>query len=365
MSDPAIDPLDQLGHAPPAKPKGKGAVLLRMGAAAVVIVAAVGIYIWLHRGQESTDDAAVEATVVTISPKVAGYIKTLHVNDNQPVKLGDVLVEIDPTDYLLAQEKAQLMVEAAKARFEASNQNLSTTKVSAPSQISSAQSQVAAAQAVLRKAQLELKRQQTLSPAARNQVDLDSAIADEKSAAASLRDAQARLLTAQTGPQNVAAATANTSEANTQIAVANNELATANQNLTYTTIAAPIAGRITDKGVQQGDYVQVGQQLFSIVSNDPWIVANFKETQLKHMRTGQRVEIKVDAFPDQKFTGKVDSIQAGTGARFSLFPAQNATGNFVKIVQRVPVKITLDHAPDEKLPIGPGMSVVPTVMTAE
>ncbi len=359
------DPLDALANTPQLKPKPKNAVFIRIFIAVTVILIAVGVYWFLHRGQESTDDAAVEATVVTISPKVAGYLKALHIDDNQQVAEGELLVEIDPADYLLAQEKAGMLVEVAKSRYEASSQNLSTTKVSAPSQVSSAQSQVAAAQAVLRHAQLELKRQQSLSAAARNQVDVDAAIAEEKSAAANLRDVQAKLQTAQTAPQTVAAATANTNEAQAQISLANNNLASANQNLAYTKIATPIAGRITNKGVEQGDYLQVGQPLFSVVSNDPWIIANFKETQLTHMRVGQRVEVKVDAFPDRKFTGKVDSIQAGTGARFSLFPAENATGNFVKIVQRVPVKIVLDHVPDEKLPIGPGMSVVPTVMTAE
>jgi len=175
--------------------------------------------------------------------------------------------------------------------------------------------------------------------------------------------AAAQTARAQTAPDAIAAAKANTEELVAQGKQAQADLAQAEKDLADTKILAPMDGIITNRGVERGDYVMPGQQLGSLVGNDIWVVANFKENQLKNMKPGQDVDMHVDAYPDLKLKGKIDSFQDGTGARFSAFPPENATGNFVKIVQRVPVKIVFTERPDEKYVIGPGMSVEPTVDT--
>jgi membrane fusion protein (multidrug efflux system) len=256
-------------------------------------------------------------------------------------------------------------LEAAKAAAEAAVNNAATTTVSAPSNLEAAQAQVAAAQANWDKAIDDLKRMQRLSNEARSQEQLEQAIAAEKSAHANFEDAGAKLRSAQTAPKAIAQAKASSDQLAAQVKQSEADLALAEIDLSNTKIVAPIDGRITKRSVERGNYVQPGQALASLVGNDLWVVANFKETQLHHMHPGQVVKIEIDAYPDTAFNGKVDSIQSGTGAFFSAFPPENATGNFVKIVQRVPVKIVFDPAPDAALAIGPGMSVVPTVDTAQ
>lgn len=279
------------------------------------ILALGGLGYWtLHHGLESTDDAQLDATVVTISPKVAGYVKTLPIASNQRVKKGDVLLEIDPADYILRRDRAQAAVDSATAQAEiaAANQE---------------------------KAQKDLQRIEALGKLASSRQQLDDASTINKTTNASLIEANARLQQAQV------------------------DLAQAEKDLNDTKIIAPIDGKITERGVEQGNYVQPGQQLLYLVDNDLSVVANFKETQLGRMKIGQPVAIEIDSFPDHHFSGTIESFQAGTGARFSTFPPENATGNFVKIVQRVPVKIHFDKTPDPSLPIGPGMSVIATVNT--
>ncbi len=172
------------------------------------------------------------------------------------------------------------------------------------------------------------------------------------------------LQSAQTAPQQIATAEAQVKTAQAAIEEANAALLAAQQQLSYTTITAPLSGRITRKNIQPGQYVEAGQALCTIVSPDVWITANFKETQLTHMHAGQEVEIEVDAYPGRMFKGTIESIQAGTGARFSLMPPENATGNFVKVVQRVPVKITFNEDASTKQLLAPGMSVTPRVRIA-
>jgi membrane fusion protein (multidrug efflux system) len=328
-----------------------------------VFAAAAGAYALLHQGQESTDDAAISAHIVTISPKVSGYIKTLNIVDNQQVKAGDVLAEIDPADYIIRRDHAQAALEAAKAGHTASNTALETTRISAPSNLEAAQAQVDAAQANWEKAGNDLKRMRRLSDDARSREQLDGVIAAEKGMRSQLEDAKAKLRSAQTAPKVIASAQSNTDEQAAEVKGAQANLDQAEKELADTKIIAPIDGRITNRGVERGDYVQPGQQLTSLVGTELWVVANYKETQLKNMRPGNKVTIQIDAFPSADLEGKVDSIQSGTGARFSAFPPENATGNFVKIVQRVPVKIVLDKQPDASLPLGPGMSVTPVVYT--
>ncbi|MDR3424272.1 MAG: HlyD family secretion protein [Alphaproteobacteria bacterium] len=329
------------------------------------IIAACGGYLYINRFEESTDDAQINGDIVTLAPQVSGYVSALTIDDNQRVKTGDVLLEIDPADYIARRDHAQAALDAAKAAAEAAQNNADTTNVSAPSNLVAAQAQVDAAQANWERATSDLKRMQKLGRDARSQTQLDQAIDAEKTAHSNLDAANARLRSAQTAPKTIAQAQANSDSLAAQVKEAEATLAQAENDLAHTKIVAPIDGRITGRSVELGNYVQPGQALATLVGNDMWVVANFKETQLTRMRKGQPVTLSLDAYPDLKLTGKVDSIQSGTGSYFSAFPPENATGNFVKIVQRVPVKITFDHAPDATLALGPGMSVVPTVDTAE
>ena len=333
----------------------------------LVICALIGgvFYVYDHRFDESTDDAAIDGHTVTLSPKVSGYVKTLNIDDNQVVKAGDVLLEIDPEDYVTKRDHAQAALDAAVAAAQSGVKNAETTDISAPSNLDAAAAQVVAAQANLDKAEQDLQRMQRLSNEARSQEQLEQAVATEKSMKSSLEDAQAKLRSAQTAPKAIAQAQADSDKLQAQVKQAQADLAQAEIDLGNTKIIAPIDGRITKRNVERGNYVQPGVDLASLVGDDLWVVADFKETQLRHMRPGQPVKITLDAYPDTVLNGKVDSIQAGTGAFFSAFPPENATGNFVKIVQRVPVKITFDKpSEDSKMTLGPGMSVIPTVDTS-
>ena len=332
-----------------------------------VVIAGIAIsaYFWLERGQVSTDDATLTSHTVTLSPKVSGYVKVLTINDNQRVKAGDVLLEIDPSDYIIRRDKARAAYEAAKAAASASHSNMETTNISAPSNRDAAQAQVESATANWEKAKHDLQRMQKLSNEARSQEQLDLAIATEKAHQSSFVDARAKLRTAETAPKAMAAARALSEQLSAQFNQAKADLAQADNDLANTKLLAAMDGIITNRGVEQGNYVQVGQNLGSLVGTELWITANYKETQLEHIRLGQAVIVTIDAYPELSLKAKVDSIQAGTGAYFSAFPPQNATGNFVKIVQRVPVKIVLDTQPDAALPLGPGMSVIPTVYTVQ
>lgn len=329
----------------------------------LTVLVLAGLWMFIHRGQESTDDAQIEAHVVTISPKISGYVKTVNVVDNQRVKTGDVILEIDPADYIIKRDHAKYALEAAEARLNASGSNLETTKISAPSNMDAAKATVAAAQATLKQAQSELTRMKSLNDEARSRQQLDNAIAAEKNARASLENAKAQLKSAQTAPKAIAAAKSGRDELEAIAKQAEADLAQAEKDLADTKVLAPMDGRITKKGVEVGDYVEPGAAMGYLVSNEMWVVANYKETQLKHMRLGQSVDISVDAYGNE-LEGKIDSIQTGTGVRFSAFPPENASGNYVKIVQRVPVKITITSKYDDNEHIiGPGMSVTPIVHT--
>ncbi|MDU2063524.1 MAG: HlyD family secretion protein [Sporomusaceae bacterium] len=332
--------------------------------ALLLLVGGIGGYFYFQRGAVSTDDAAIEGQIVTISPKVQGYVKKLNMADNQLVKAGDVLAEIDSTDYVIRRDKAKAALAAAEAAASAAKSNAATTAVTAPSNLAGASAQVAVAAATWEKTSQDLSRMESLfGSGAVSRQQLDDAVAAEKSARSTLEKTRADQRSASTASTVIAASQNTAEQLAAQVQQARVDLAQAESDLANTKIVAPIDGRITKRSVELGNYVQAGQQLSSLVGTELWIVANFKETQLAHMRVGQKVHIKVDAFPDLLLNGTVDSLQAGTGSRFSLFPAENATGNFVKIVQRVPVKIRFDSQPDATLAIGPGMSVLPTVET--
>jgi membrane fusion protein (multidrug efflux system) len=278
----------------------------------------------------------------------------LLVRDNQDVKAGDPLLEIDPRDYetKLAQSRADLA--AARSQLEQATAQLAVDEAKAAQQLAA----VTAAQAESRRAAADLQRYQSVESRAISQTQLDSEQMQAESTAANLDVAreQAKAAAAQVGlgRASIGNATAGVQQAEAK-------MDQANLDVSYTKIAAPVDGRVTRRSVEKGAYVQTGQSLLALVPADVWVVANFKETQLKFMRPGQPVAIRVDAFPKRHFKGKVDSLQAGSGAQFSLLPPENAVGNYVKVVQRVPVKITFDQPLDAQLDIAPGMSVEPEV----
>lgn len=330
----------------------------------LVVVVGVSTYFYSHRSEVSTDNAAIEGRTVVVSPKVQGYVKTLNIQDNQLVKAGDVLLEIDSTDYIIRRDRAKATLAAAQAAANASHRNLETTTVSAPSNVDGATAQVASAEATWQKTFSDRQRMESLfNVGACSRQQFDDAIAIEKSSRSALEKMRADLRSANTAPSVIAAAKDTSQQFQAQVKQAEVDLVQAENDLTNTKIIAPMDGRITKRSAEIGTYVQAGQQLSSLVGTELWVVANFKETQLEHMQPGQPVDIHIDAFPNVKLHGKVDSLQAGTGSHFSLFPAENATGNFVKVVQRVPVKIIFDSIPDGDLHLGPGMSVIPTVYT--
>lgn len=330
-------------------------VLLVLGIVVLALIVG-GVLWWLHaRRYESTDDAFIDVHMTRVAPQVAGRVLRVAVDDNQEVKRGDLLVEIDPADYQARLDQAA----ANQATAEANLAQAKAQQVVSQADAEQAKAQVGVAEATAANAATQLKRDQPL--AAREVVSrqqLDNDIANQRSSAANLVAAQKRQASTE-AQLAVSAAQVNAGEASVKAAAA--QVAQAQLNLGYTKLTAAEDGRVAHKNVAVGDYVQVGQNLMAMVPDRLWITANFKETQLDLMRVGQPVDIRVDAYPEKTFHGYVDSFQPGSGAVFSLLPPENATGNYVKVVQRVPVKIVFDDPPDASHPLGPGMSVVPTV----
>ena len=319
-------------------------------------IVAGGVQWWLQARQwESTDDAFIDTHMVMIAPQVAGRIARVLVEDNQQVAAGQLLVELDPAYF-------QAQLDQAMANRTAAAGNLAQAKAQqavVQANVEQARAEVGVAEANATNAARQLQRTQPLVErqfASRQQLDND--VANARSTAANLVAAQKKLASAEAQLQ-AAASQIETAKANLKSAEAQEEQA--RLNLVYTRIVAPEAGRIAHKNVAVGDYVQVGQNVMALVPLKVWVTANFKETQLDYMRVGQPVEIRIDSYPDKVFHGHVDSFEAGSGAAFALLPPENATGNYVKVVQRVPVKIVFDTPPDPHFPLGPGMSVVPNV----
>jgi len=395
---------------------------VRIGLAFLLLaLIGLGVWLWVTAGRESTDDAQIDARVTQIAARIGGTIARVAVDDNQRVAAGDVLVEIDPRDHQVAVDKARAELADAEANAVAARSNVPITATAATSGVVTARGSVAQAQSAVTAAEREVEAararrvsaearlrevEATAAKAARDverlrgllakdeipqqQFDATAAAAAAQKAAgeaarsqvveadAGIRVAESRLVqarageqqahaelqTAQTAPEQVTATKARASAAEARVQQARANVAQAELNLQYTTVKAPAAGVVSKKGVNTGQVVQPGQPLLALVQIDEvWVTANFKETQLKDMRPGQRATVAVDALGGRAFTGKVDSIAGATGARFSLLPPENATGNFVKVVQRVPVKIVLDGAQDPERLLRPGMSVVPTVYT--
>jgi len=283
------------------------------------------------------------------------------VKDNQFVKKGDLLVEIDPRDATAQRDQAQAQLGLAVAQLHQAQAQYDLAKVQYPAQLAQAKAQQTRAEANLLNATADFRRQRGVDPRATTQQNIDTSNAQVRSATADLENAKAQVQVAAQVQLNIRQAETNVEARQQQVEQAKAQLETATLNLSYAQVRAPFDGYVTKRNVQLGTLVQAGTSLFSVVSKDIWIAANYKESQLERMRPGNKVEITVDAFPDIKLHGHVDSIQQGTGSRFSAFPAENATGNYVKIVQRVPVKIVIDSGLDENHHLPLGLSVEPTV----
>jgi len=390
-------------------------------AVVAMLIIAAGAWFWSTRGKESTDDAQVEAHVTPIASRVGGTVQAAPIADNQSVEAGVVLVQIDPRDFQLAIERARGELADAVAAAAAAQANVPIVSTTASGGVSTArggvaqaqagiaeseqavlaaQSRLVTAQARVREAEAnatkaakdverlkpllakdEISQQQYDAAVAtanaahaavdsvtaqgrEAQADIQAAESRVRQAEASRDQASAQLQTAETAPQQIAATKARATAAEARVIQLRAAVKQAELNLEYATVTSPARGIVSRKTVEPGQVIQPGQPLMTIVSLDPvWITANFKETQLEDMRPGQRVTVKVDAYGGKALTGKIDSIAAATGARFSLLPPENATGNFVKVVQRVPVKIVLDEGQDPQRVLRPGMSVTPTVHT--
>ena len=373
----------------------------------VVLVLVVGLLYWWHSTYyESTDDAQVDGNLVQVSARVKGNVVTVNVEDNQEVQQGQVLVEIDPRDAQASLNQAEASLATAKANYEAALANVPITTVSTGATLSSAgadvrgalstiaqsekqldaaQAQVLAAQADNTKAQLDLERYTPLvkrDVISRQQYDAVVATASSKKAelaqaqanlqAASdqvrvskdrLAAAQANYNSAKTGPRQVAAQRAKADAAAAQVQQAEAVLQLDRLNLSYTKIVAPTSGIVNKKTVQVGQNVSSGQTLMTLIPlTDVWITANFKETQLNLMRVGQPVTVKVDAYGGRIYHAKVSQIGGATGSMLSLFPPENATGNYVKVVQRIPVRLDFTNPKENNDHLlRPGMSVTPSV----
>ncbi len=347
---------------PPEQKKRSPLPLIILGIVILIAAIAGGVYWWMTRNQETTDDAYTDGHAISISPQVSGIAVKLAVTDNQFVHAGDLLVQIDPRDYQAARDQAEGALEVAKAQLANAQEAYDKAKIQYPAQLQSAEADVQSAQANLTNVQADYRRQQSINRAATTQQNVDQATAKMRQGEAQLEQAKAQLVQAQLVSQNIAQAAAQVKQWQGQVQQSQAELDRANLNLSYTHVVAPQDGWVTERRVEQGDYLQVGGALLSIVSPQVWITANYKETELDRMRPGQKVTISVDAYPQLKLTGHVDSIQMGSGSKFTAFPAENATGNYVKIVQRVPVKIDIDSglAANTRLPLG--ISVETTVM---
>jgi len=389
----------------------------------VLVAIGVGVWWWIAAGRESTDDAQVDAHITPIASRVGGTVLHVLVEPNQEVEAGAVLVEIDKRDYEVALERARAELADAEAVAVAAKASVPITSTTASSNVTTARGGVEQADASYLEAQQavevartrlstaqarereaaanatkasrdverlnpllakdEIAQQQfdaAVAAAAANKAATESAQAQVKEAELGIRVAESRLAqagvgrqqasaglkTAQTAPEQVTASRARADAADAKVRQNKAMVKQAELNLEYATVRAPVKGIVSRKSVETGQVIQPGQPLMTIIPLDRvWVTANFKETQLASMRPGQRVKIEVDAYDGREFSGKVESLAAATGSRFSLLPPDNATGNYVKVVQRVPVRILLDEGQDPEQLLRPGMSVVPTVYTRE
>lgn len=349
-----ISPSPDTEPVPLLKTGKPGLTPQRKAAILVLALCLIGIWLGLRwlidaRTNITTDNAFIESKIHPVSARISGTVTTIHVKDNQQVKEGDLLVELDPSDYRVAAEKAEAAVGVAL------NETSGDTSL-----VAAARAAVQSAQARQDQSSLDLKRGEALyGREVIPKEQLDRLRTNQRVANAQLLEAQEQLKKAEavaginSGPGGKA-----------RVRQKQAELSESRLKLGYTRITAPVDGYITRKGVETGATIQPGQALMAVVSlNGSWVTANYKESQLTHIRPGQKVSFKVDAYPGKTFGGTVESIMAGTGAAFSLLPPENASGNYVKVVQRIPVKIMINQASDPDHQLRVGMSVIPTVQT--
>jgi membrane fusion protein (multidrug efflux system) len=360
-------------------------------AAVVILLLIGGFFIWQYYSvRESTDDAQIDGHIDPISPRVTGTVVNVLHDDNEVVQAGTLLVQLDPRDYQVAVDRARADLANAQANSTAANVGVPLTQTTSSSQlvaadagvkgaqrdIESARAKLSDAQAMYAKTSADLKRMELLiakdeishqqydaSVAANNsaKANVDAATAAIASAESREAQTQAQAASARTVPEQLKVTRARAGAAVAEVQRAASALAQAELNLQYTKIIAPVTGVLSKRSVEPGQTVQAGQPLFSIVNlDDIWTTANFKETQLRGMKVGQKAKIKVDAY-GKEFSGTIESIGGATGARFSLLPPENATGNYVKVVQRIPVRIRFDKDQDPNHDLRPGMSVEPVV----
>jgi membrane fusion protein (multidrug efflux system) len=348
------------GQSRPTKQPRNGFLYRRpiVSAIGAVLLASVlgGGYLYLDYAErfQSTDDAFIAARQFSLAPKVSGYLTAVPVTDNEHVAAGDVIARIDDRDYRIALEQAEAQVAAAQASIENIDAQLNVQQA----QISANQAQVDQTQAALVFAQQQAVRyehlEQTGYGTVQNAQQYTSQLRQQQAA---LQSAQATLRLAQ---RQIEALKAQRNSAVASLAQAQAQRDQAKLNLSYSTVTAAQPGRVVNLTGAVGQFAQPGTNLTMFVPDEIWVTANFKETQLDNMRPGDPVTLAIDAYPERTIRGHVDSVQAGSGTAFSLLPAENATGNYVKIVQRVPVKLIMDNPPTD-VALGPGMSVVPTV----
>jgi membrane fusion protein (multidrug efflux system) len=402
-----MKPLFRPKHKPEGLPVNRKKRILILAAAAIaVLVLGYALYV---RGKVSTDDAFVDGRIHPITPRVAGYVNEAPVEDNQLVAAGDVLAVLDPTDYEVALAQARADLAAAESQLAAQELGVPLQRSQTSSKVTSAMAQLESEQRSLEQATKE--RDAAIQDAAQieaqldqdkldwgrisvlrhkdavSQSDLDTIENKRRAHEAQLRASRAKaegagrrlesiladikrlrseIVLAQTGEEQAVIQSKEASAQQAKAELARQKVRQAELNLSYTRIVSPVAGHVTKKQIESGRLVAAGQALMTVVpleARELWVTANFKETQLKDVRPGQKAAIEVDTYPGHPITGTVESIMAGTGSVFSLFPSENASGNYVKIVQRIPVKIVFDKANGELPLLRLGMSVVPTIHT--
>ncbi|MGD0695688.1 MAG: HlyD family secretion protein [Terriglobia bacterium] len=426
MAEPTVvEPRNELeeGMAPNSLPRSRfrgnpHTPRLLLAGASLLVILAVGLWTY-YSARESTDDAQIDGHIIPISPRVGGTVVAVNIDDNQYVEAGTLLVQIDPTDYRVALERAKGDYEDDEALAQAAGTNVPITTTTRGSQVSTAEANVRNAEAGIAVAEQEVdaakarwksaqarlvETRANETKAARDldrmkllvskeeisQQQYDAAVAEAEATHASADSAQAEVAeadqnvkvaesrlaqardqlaekqaeerSARTAPQHIEVTRHQAAAAEAKAAQAKAAMEQAQLNLQYTAIRAPVSGIISKKSVEVGQMAEVGGLLLAIVPlEDIWVTANFKETQLKKMRTGESANVVVDAYGGRQYKGHVESIAAATGAKFSLLPPENAAGNYVKVVQRVPVKIVFEKGQDPEHLLRPGMSVIPTV----
>lgn len=327
------------------------------GAIALILIVVLGALWWWHEsGIETTDDAFLEAHIVDVAPQIAGQVTRVLVDDNQAVRAGQPLVEIDPAQYRLAVQQALAARQQAQTALGQATAGVAVAQAT----LAQAHADLASANASAIRARQDLKRYQSLRVVNSRAVArsaIDEAVATARSAVAAQHAAQQRV---QSAKAQITSAQAAVAGARARIATAQAGVEQANLNLGYATVSARVAGHVANRTVAVGTYVTPGQQMMAVVPLHLWVRANFKENMIARLRPGQSVTIHIDACPQANARGHVVSVQRGAGQAFALLPPENATGNYIKVVQRVPVRIALDSAPPGCV-LGPGMSVEPTV----